>query len=168
MKTYLGIYVRRWPYFLTMLGLWFVFHLQFDLKILISGVVASLAMTLFTSSVVYDQSGFRFKNISLWLLMKYLFVLMIEIFKASLSYILIIFHQRYEVIVFDLVLTFRDPLKVALVANSITLTPGTVSVDVNDQTITVMAFVDKGTTQAEVEAPIRQRFEALLKDKKSK
>jgi multicomponent Na+:H+ antiporter subunit E len=168
MKTYLGIYVKRWPYFLTMLGLWFVFHLQFDLKILISGVFASLAMTLFTSSVVYDQSGFRFKNISLWLLMKYLFVLMIEIFKASLSYILVIFHQRYEVIVFDLVLTFRDPLKVALVANSITLTPGTVSVDVNDQTITVMAFVDKGTTQAEVEAPIRQRFEALLKDKKSK
>ena len=151
-----------------MLGLWFVFHLEFDLKILFSGLVASLAMTLFTSSVVYDQSGFRFKNISLWLLMKYLFVLMIEIFKASLSYILVIFHQRYEVIVFDLVLTFRDPLKVALVANSITLTPGTVSVDVNDQTITVMAFVDKGTTQAEVEAPIRQRFEALLKDKKSK
>jgi multicomponent Na+:H+ antiporter subunit E len=151
-----------------MLGLWFVFHLEFDLKILFFGLVASLAMTLFTSSVVYDQSGFRFKNISLWLLMKYLFVLMIEIFKASLSYILVIFHQRYEVIVFDLVLTFRDPLKVALVANSITLTPGTVSVDVNDQTITVMAFVDKGTTQAEVEAPIRQRFEALLKDKKSK
>jgi multicomponent Na+:H+ antiporter subunit E len=151
-----------------MLGLWFVFHLQFDLKILISGLIASLAMTLFTSSVVYDQSGLRFKNISLWLLFRYLFVLIIEIFKASWSYILTIFHQRYEVIVFDLVLSFRDPLKVALVANSITLTPGTVSVDVNDQTITVMAFVDKGTTQAQVEAPIRQRFEALLKDKQSK
>lgn len=166
MKTYLGIYFRRWPYFLTMLGLWFVFHLQFDLKILVSGVVASLAMTLFTSSVVYDQSGFRFKNISLWLLIKYLVVLIIEIFKASMGYILIFFHQRYEVIVFDLVLAFRDPLKVALVANSITLTPGTVSVDVNDQTITVMAFVDKGTTQAQVEGSIRQRFEAMLKDKK--
>jgi hypothetical protein len=30
-----------------------------------------------------------------------------------------------------------------------------------------MAFVDKGTTQAEVEGPIRRRFETLLKDKKS-
>jgi multicomponent Na+:H+ antiporter subunit E len=151
-----------------MLGLWFVFHLQFDLKILISGLIASLAMTLFTSSVVYDQSGFKFKNISLWLLIRYLFVLIIEIFKSSWSYILTIFHQRYEVVVFDLVLAFHDPLKVAFVANSITLTPGTVSVDVNDHIITVMAFVDKGTTQDQIEAPIRQRFEALLKDKKSK
>ena len=151
-----------------MLGLWFVFHLQFDLKILIAGLVASLAMTLFTSSVVYDQSGFKFKNISLWLLIRYLFVLIIEIFKSSWSYILTIFHQRYEVVVFELVLAFHDPLKVALVANSITLTPGTVSVDVNDHIITVMAFVDKGTTQTQIEAPIRQRFEALLKDKKSK
>jgi len=117
MKVYLITYLRRWPYFLTMLGLWFVFHLQFDLKILISGLIASLAMTLFTSSVVYDQSGLRFKNISLWLLFRYLFVLIIEIFKASWSYILTIFHQRYEVIVFDLVFSFRDHLKVALVAN---------------------------------------------------
>jgi multicomponent Na+:H+ antiporter subunit E len=166
MKTYLGIYLKRWPYFLTMLGLWFVFHLQFDLRILISGLVASLAMTLFTSSVVYDQSGFKFKNISLWLLIRYFFVLIIEIFKSSWGYILTIFNQRFEVVVFDLVLSFRDPIKVAMVANSITLTPGTVSVDVNQETITVMAFVDKGTTQAQIEAPIRERFEALLKDKK--
>jgi multicomponent Na+:H+ antiporter subunit E len=149
-----------------MLGLWFIFHLQFDLKTLISGLIASTAMTLFTSSVVYDQLGFKFKNISLWLLIRYLFVLIIEIFKSSISYILTIFHQRFEVIVFDLVLSFRDPIKVAMVANSITLTPGTVSVDVNQETITVMAFVDKGTTQAQIEAPIRQRFEALLKDKR--
>jgi multicomponent Na+:H+ antiporter subunit E len=149
-----------------MLGLWFIFHLQFDLKILISGLVASLAMTLFTSSVVYDQSGFKFKNISLWLLIRYFFVLIIEIFKSSWSYILTIFHQRYEVVLFDLVLSFRDPIKVAMVANSITLTPGTVTVDVNQETITVMAFVDKGTTRAQIEAPIRERFEALLKDKK--
>ena len=149
-----------------MLGLWFVFLLQFDLKILIAGLVASLAMTLFTSSVVYDQSGFKFKNISLWLLIRYLFVLIIEIFKSSWSYILTIFHQRFEIVVFDMVLSFTDPIKVALVANSITLTPGTVTVDVNQQTITVMAFVDKGTTQAQIEAPIRERFEALLKDKK--
>ena len=149
-----------------MLGLWFVFHLQFDLKILIAGLVASLAMTLFTSSVVYDQSGFKFKNISLWLLIRYLFVLIIEIFKSSWSYILTIFNQRFEIVVFDMVLSFTDPIKVALVANSITLTPGTVTIDVNQQTITVMAFVDKGTTQAQIEAPIRERFEALLKDKK--
>jgi multicomponent Na+:H+ antiporter subunit E len=149
-----------------MLGLWFVFHLQFDLKILISGLIASLGMTLFSSSVVYDQSGFKFKNISFWIMIKYLFVLIGEIFKSAWSYILVIFNRNFEMVVFDLTLSFNDPLKVALVANSITLTPGTVSVDVNGPIITVMAVVTKGTKQADIEAPIRERFEALLKGKK--
>ncbi len=149
-----------------MLGLWFIFHLQFDLKILISGLIASLGMTLFSSSVVYDQSGFKFKNVSLWVMIKYFFVLIGEIFKSAWSYILVIFHRQFEIVVFDMTLSFDDPLKVALVANSITLTPGTVSVDVNGKVITVMAVVNKGTKQAEIEAPIRERFEALLKGKR--
>jgi multicomponent Na+:H+ antiporter subunit E len=147
-----------------MLGLWFIFHLQFNLKILIAGLVVSLGMTLFTSSVVYDQSGFKFKGISFWVLLKYFFVLLGEIFKSSWQYILTIFKQDFEIQVIPLKLTFSDPIKVALVANSITLTPGTVSVDVNGDTITVMAVVSRGTKVKDIEAPIRNRFEALLKD----
>jgi multicomponent Na+:H+ antiporter subunit E len=167
MKARLQRYLRRWPYFLTMLGLWFLYHLQFDLKILIAGIVASLGMTIFTAPLVYQSHGSGFRGLNVWLLIQYFFVLMVEIVKSAWSYVLTVFSNDYEVIVFDLVLSFDDRIKVAFVANSITLTPGTVSVDVNGRTITVMALVKKGTTQSEVEAPIRQRFEALLKEKKS-
>ena len=93
-----------------MLGLWFIFHLHIDLKILISGLIASLGMTLFSSSVVYDQSGFKFKNVSLWVMIKYFFVLIGEIFKSAWSYILVIFHRQFEIVVFDMTLSFDDPL----------------------------------------------------------
>jgi multicomponent Na+:H+ antiporter subunit E len=166
MKATLMIYLKRWPYFLTMLGLWFAFHLSFDLKTLLAGLVASVGMTVFTSSVVYDDRGFKFQGLSLWTLIKYFFVLLFEIFKSAWSYVFTIFSRDFHVVVFDLKLSFIDPLKVAFVANSITLTPGTVSVDVNNDTITVMAFVKKGTSQADIEKPIRQRFENLLKEKR--
>ncbi len=165
MMHYLKTYLRRWPYFLTMLGLWFVFHLQFDLKILIAGIIVSIGMTLFTSSVVYDTQGFKYKGLSYGLLIKYFFVLIAEIFKSAWGYVLTIFHRNFDIVVFDLKLGFHDPIKVAFVANSITLTPGTVTVDVNDNIVTIMAVVQRGTKQAEIEAPIRQRFEALLKEK---
>ncbi len=165
MMHYFKSYLRRWPYFLTMLGLWFVFHLQFDLKILIAGIIVSLGMTLFTSSVVYDSQGFKYKGLSFGLLLKYFFVLIGEIFKSAWSYMLTIFHHNFDIVVFDLTLSFHDPIKVAFVANSITLTPGTVTVDVNDNVVKIMAVVQRGTKQADIEAPIRQRFEALLKDK---
>jgi multicomponent Na+:H+ antiporter subunit E len=119
-------------------------------------------MTLFTSSVLYDDRGFKF-SIKLRVFLIYFFILLVEIFKSAWSYILIIFKGHYEVIVFPLSLSFTDPIKVAMVANSITLTPGTVSVDVNGSVIIVMALVKKGTTITEVETPIRERFEALLK-----
>jgi multicomponent Na+:H+ antiporter subunit E len=162
MKQYLKTYLKRWPYFLVMLGLWFLYHLQFDLKILISGLLASLGMTLFTSSVLYDDRGFKF-SIKLSVFIIYFFILIGEIFKSAFSYVITIFKGDFEVIVFPLTLSFSDPIKVAMVANSITLTPGTVSVDINGSVITVMAVVKHGTPVAEVEAPIRQRFEALLK-----
>jgi multicomponent Na+:H+ antiporter subunit E len=150
-----------------MFVLWMLFHLTFDLKTMIAGFVASLGMTIFTSSVVYDDRGFKFQGISLWTYIRYFFVLMVEIFKSAWSYLWTVFSKNHQVKVIELKLGFTDPIKVAFVANSITLTPGTVSVDVNDQTITVMALVKKGTTQAEIEAPIRKRFEALLKDHRS-
>jgi multicomponent Na+:H+ antiporter subunit E len=160
------MYIKRWPYFLLILSLWFLYHLTFDLKTIIGGILASLAMTIFTSNTLYGEAGFRFKGFSFWLMIRYFFVLMGEIFKAAWFYSLTIFKRDFEVIVFDLVLDFVDPIKVAFVANSITLTPGTVSIDVNDNTIKVMALVSKGTPVSEVEKPIRERFEQLLKEHK--
>ena len=157
--------MNRWPYFLTMLGLWFLYHLTFDLITIIGGILASLGMTIFTSSTLYGNSKTKFDRIPFWLLFRYFFVLMGEIFKSAWFYMVTIFRQDFEVVVFDLVLEFHDPIKVALVANSITLTPGTVSIDVNDNIIKVMALATKGTQVTDIEAPIRQRFERLLKER---
>lgn len=156
-------YIKRWPFFVTMFAFWLLFNFNVEFNTILYGIIISVLMTIFTSQVLFDDSGYRYKRIRWFALFKYLLLLLTEIFKAAFMYIISILRGGYEVVVFDLNLSLSDPIEIALVANSITLTPGTVSVDVNGQTITVLAVVKKGTPTAEIEGPIHNQFEKIIK-----
>ena len=158
--------IERWPFLLMMFGLWMMFHLNFEILTVISGLVVSIFMTWFASYVLYDEQGFRLKTFSLWMLIKYILILFVEITASSISYIKTVLKGNSIPIVFTMSVDVDDPIKVALIANSITLTPGTVSIDVNGKQITVLAIVTPGTTIDEVKKPIQQKFEAALKVKR--
>jgi len=158
--------IERWPFLVGMFLLWMLFHLNLELITIISGIVVSVFMTWFASYVLYDEHGFRLKTFSLWMLLRYLLVLFVEITLSSISYIKTVLKGNAIPIVFTMKVDIDDPIKVALIANSITLTPGTVSIDVNGQDITVLAIVTPGTTIEDVKKPIQQKFEAVLKGNK--
>lgn len=157
-------YVKhRWPFFLAMLVLWFLFNFNFQIETIVFGTIISLLMTIFAANVLYDENGFRFQRIKIPYLVLYIFVVFFEIFKSAFKYILSIMKRDYEAVVFVMNLDVEDPIEVGMIANSITLTPGTVTIDVNGSDITVMAIAKKGTPAVELEKPIRERFEKLLK-----
>ncbi len=161
--TKVKTHLNRWPFFLMMFFFWILFNFNLNLDTVLYGLIISYLMTLFTSQVLYDEKGYRYQRIRWFALIQYFFMLIIEIFKAAFMYILSILKGGYEVIVFDLQLSLTDPIEIALIANSITLTPGTVSVDLNGSVITVLAVVKKGTPIIEIEHPIRQQFEKVIK-----
>lgn len=154
---------HRWPFFVTILGLWFLFNFNFRLETIVFGFIISVLMTIFAANVLYDDKGFRFQKIKIGYLVLYIFVLFVEIFKSAFKYIISIIKRDYEAVVFVMCLDISDPIEVGMVANSITLTPGTVTIDVNGSDITVMSIAKKGTPVTELEKPIRARFERLLK-----
>ena len=156
-------YFKRWPFFIVMMAFWMLFNFNLNVDTIIYGLIISSLMTIFTSQVLFDQKGYRYKRIRWFALFNYILMLIVEIFKAAFMYILIIIRGGYEVIVFDLKLTLTDPIEIALIANSITLTPGTVSVDVNGQVITVLAIVKIGTPLADIEGPIHTQFEKVIR-----
>lgn len=158
--------VERWPFLVLMFSLWMLFHLNLDMVTIVSGVIVSVFMTWFASYVLYDEQGFRLKTFSLWMLLRYLYILFIEITLSSISYVKTVLKGNAIPLVFTLKVDVDDPIKVALIANSITLTPGTVSIDVNGQEITILAIVTPGTTIEDVKKPIQQKFEAVLKGSK--
>ena len=115
--------------------LWVIFNGKFTLEIALFGIVISLTVYAFICKFmdwnpkrdlyIIKISGF---------LIQYAFVLLKEIFKANVATIKMIFSEKYE----------REPVLVSfetnikskalrvLLANSITITPGTITVSLED------------------------------------
>lgn len=156
--------LSRIKLFIILFGLWLLLNFNFELATLFFGVLISAVVTYLTHNILYTKEGFRYKKLKLTTIIYYMGVLFIEIFKSAFFFILNLIRGGYQPLVFKLELDIYDPVQVAIVANSITLTPGTITIDVVGHTIYVMVLAKPGTPQAELEAPIRQKFEKLLKD----
>jgi multicomponent Na+:H+ antiporter subunit E len=126
-------------------------------------------VSLFAYEILHDEHGFKYKGIKIHRLVFYMFLLFIEIFKSGITFTINLFKREYVPTIFKIELDLDDPVKVAIVANSITLTPGTITIDIVDNTIIVMVLAKPNTPHAELEKPIREKFEKLLmiKEKKS-
>lgn len=120
--------------------LWVIFNGSFTLEICIFGIVISAALYAFTC---------RFMDFSLkkeiliykktFLFVQYTFLLIKEIVKANFGVIHMILSQREEIE--PKLVTFRSDLHSAtgkaLLANAITLTPGTITVSLEEDQYTV-------------------------------
>lgn len=117
--------------FLLFFILWIIFNGQLTLEIALFGIAISAAMYWFICKF-FDYSLKReLLNIKLaGYVIKYLYVLVVEIIKANLQVIGMIGTSKYELE--PALVTFHVDLKTesarVLLANSITLTPGTITV----------------------------------------
>ncbi|NVM57299.1 MAG: Na+/H+ antiporter subunit E [Desulfobacterales bacterium] len=121
--------------FIIMLGLWVLLSGKFDafhlsLGLISCGIVSYLSSDLlFPSPVIKGllRQWVRFARYIPWL--------MVEIIKANLHVTYLVFHPRMMELIDPRIVKFRSKLKsdLALVtfANSITLTPGTITVYVS-------------------------------------
>ena len=117
-------------------ALWLVFNGKITPEIVVFGIVLSVAVYLFCWKFL-EYSPKR-ELLALRLLPQgigYFFVLVWEIVKANCTAISLIVSPKYEVE--PLLVTFRTELKTDLartvLANSITLTPGTITVELTDE-----------------------------------
>ncbi len=148
--------------FLIMFILWLFMNANLRIETILIGLVVSIFVSFFSYDILLDHQGHHFRGVGLFKLILYFVVLFLEIFKAAFMFSLNVFKKRYVPVVFKLSLEHLDPIRVAIVANSITLTPGTISVEMINQTIYVMVLADPKTSKEELEKPIRDKFEKLL------
>lgn len=126
--------------FLLYFILWVVFNGNFTLEIAIFGVVIAAVMFAFTCRFM-DYSIAKekrlFKNI--FLMLRYVFVLVVEIVKANFAVIHLILSEEEEVE--PLLVSFKSDLSESAyrsaLANAITLTPGTITVLLENNVYTV-------------------------------
>ena len=117
--------------FLLFFLIWVIFNGQLTWEIAAFGVVIASVMYLFICKFMgYKPEMDLILCRKLFLILRYVFVLVKEIVKANYAVIKMIMSSRYEIE--PVIVRFRTDLKTApariLLANSITLTPGTITV----------------------------------------
>ena len=120
--------------YLFIILLWIILNGRITGEIIIFGILLSVAVSVFAQKVV----GYSFKSEesilrNLPLLFLYVLVLIKEIIKASLNVMKLSFgKEKPDPVIVEFHSGFHTNLQNVLLANSITLTPGTITVFMQD------------------------------------
>ncbi len=160
----------RYKLFLVLLGFWFLLALNFEIETILAGIFICGVVTIATYNVLYDDKGYMYAAVRFRTIIVYVVFLFYEIYKASFTYVFNLIAHHYEPVIFDIELDVEDAVLIGIISNSITLTPGTITIDTDSKKhiITVMTMAKPGVSAEMLEQPIRQKFERLLKQKGDK
>jgi len=148
--------------FLTLMLFWLLLNLSLSPVNLLAGLLVSALVTIISKGILYDENGYWYKPIRVGRLLLYLVHLVVEIFKSSFSYIIRIIKKDSIPFITEIELEVKDPLVIAIIANSITLTPGTITVDVNENHLTVISLKDCKSNEESIRKEIHETFESYF------
>lgn len=147
--------------FLLFLFFWIILNGKLNLEIFLFGVCISLAVYLFCCRFLgySPKKDLVFARISLYTL-GYAFLLVAEIVKANIGVLKEIYTEKTEVepCVVEFTSPFESEVLNVILADSITLTPGTITVELSGRNFTVHCL-DKSMS----EDLDRSSFVTLLK-----
>ena len=137
--------------FILMFGLWIVLSGKFDLLLISLGLISSFIVSFFFYDLLFPDFAFNYFGIGFRFL-KYVPWLLWEIMKANFHLLFIVFHPRLKDLIDPHIIVFKTNLKtdiaIATMANSITLTPGTITVSSDSDGIFRVHAIDKETAEA--------------------
>ena len=128
--------------FLILFGLWVIFNGKINLEITLFGLVLSALVYAFCCAFLdYSPKKDLQAAKKLGAAMRYLGLVIVEIAKSNLALIRVVYSLDVEVK--PQLVTFKTPLKGAyksVLADSITVTPGTITVHCEEDRLTVHAL----------------------------
>jgi multicomponent Na+:H+ antiporter subunit E len=155
-KRYMVLGVVLMCFWLALVGV------VFDRRMLLTGIVAVMATLIFYAKFL---SYFNLKPVAATQFLKVIRFsgrVMLDIFRSALAHMRRVIHGQATPQLFELQLSLEDPFLIALIANAITLTPGSMTVEVTGSRLVVLAFVDNEADIDKFRLQIRTRYEALL------
>ncbi|KDR96178.1 multicomponent Na+:H+ antiporter subunit E [Peptoclostridium litorale DSM 5388] len=127
---------------------------------MVSGALVSAAISSVSTNVFFkSERPTRIPNI--FTLCVYTVFLIFEIYKSSFLYMARIIKNDTHPVVVKVRLRTSNPFIVAAVANSITLTPGTIAIDANENTLMVLTS-DGKKMPSDIQSGIKKSFEDRL------
>ena len=133
--------IRKRHGFLIVFIFWMLFSLNLNLNNILLGLISSFVVINITWGVVSDNKIFKIPTLKV--LIKYSSNLFIDIYKDSFTHLKRIIKKESDPYIIQVKLPTEDPIVVTMVSNAITLTPGTITVDVEKNILYVLDIEGK-------------------------
>jgi multicomponent Na+:H+ antiporter subunit E len=133
--------------FMIMFAFWILLSGKFDAFHLTLGILSSAAVSFFSTDLLFHQRSKKGRLREIWRFILYIPWILREIFSSTLHVAYLALHPRMIDMIDPTIIAFQTRLKkdmgrVAL-ANSITLTPGTITIRIEGDKYMVHALSQK-------------------------
>lgn len=133
---------KQFQLYTLLMVFWIVLNGQLDIKNFIYGTVFSIVIIRMTYRVIFDLDEDILRLPQAWRFVWFGIIVFIEIFKSANKQILRIIKKDKNFKVFEVELESSNLVIITLIANAITLTPGTITIDVNERILKVIGFAN--------------------------
>ena len=150
---------------LTLMLIWVIANGTLALDTLITGVVVCAGIALAFASFARVYSVIRWSPKVILYYLMYLGVFLVELTKANLNVMRLVFSPRIDIEpgIVEIKTSLQSPIGRLALANSITLTPGTLVVDIKDDSLFIHWINVSATDPVAATEEISARFEKYLK-----
>lgn len=142
-------------------GTWIILSEDFSIVTLVSGIVISIVCLIISTRLLPAQ---KIKNVKIFRLVFYIFYLFGQIYLSAFKALKLILTGA-DVDIVNVKTQITNSFLQTILANSITLPPGTISLELNDNVITVLRLKKKTDDSLDAMSAgesIKGRFEKML------
>lgn len=160
------IFKNNWLMIVVTTLFWCILNESFNLSTILIGIVVSI-VTIIAIRMLFSDRNFNQKNkpVPIITALRYVVVLFINIIKSTRTVMDIILHGNDLPMVVTIKTDVKEIWPRCLVANGITLTPGTVTIDIKDDEFTVLWLNPTTKDPEEASDIIQGDFEKVFKIK---
>ena len=150
---------------LTLFIIWLIANATLASETVIAGLVISGVIALAFAAFARVYSVVRWSPLVVYYYLIYLSLFFIELIKANIKVMRLVFSPRIDIQpgILEIKTELKSPIGRLALANTITLTPGTLVVDIKDDSLFVHCINVSTTDQIQATAEISGRFEKILK-----
>lgn len=150
---------------LTLLLIWLIANASLAFETVIAGVIISAFIALAFAAFARVYSVIRWSPVVICYYLLYMGVFLVELVKANIQVMRLVFSPKINIhpAIVEIKTELKSPIGRLALANSITLTPGTLVVDIKGDSLFVHCIDISNIDQANVTEEISGRFEKLLK-----
>ncbi len=149
-------------YTLVLTGVWIVLHDKPSWPVFAAGVAVSVLSLLFTIRVLQPDPPLAVHSLHLIILVRYLAALVIQIYQSGFQAIWKIVRREESVRIERYDVTLEDELPLVMLANAVTLTPGTVTLATENRTLLILCFAPADPSLPSGIKPGIEKMERIL------